>query len=74
MGICKATTEAERRELTRKLEEALANIKTLTGLIPICANWKQVRNDKGYWQSVERYISDHSDATFTHSICPAYAK
>lgn len=53
-----------------KLEEAMARIKTLQGLLPICAWCKKVRDDKNYWQRVETYISGHTDARFTHSICP----
>lgn len=53
-----------------KLEQALKEVKTLKGLLPICANCKKVRDDEGYWQSVEKYISVRSEAKFTHSICP----
>jgi len=57
-------------EEKKNLEHALGEIKTLTGLIPICANCKKVRNDEGYWQQVEVYVRDHSLADFSHSICP----
>ncbi len=53
-----------------KLRDALAHVKTLQGLLPICASCKKVRNDDGYWQQIELYVSDHSDATFSHGICP----
>ena len=53
-----------------RLEQALKQIKTLSGLIPICAHCKKVRNDQGYWQQVETYVKDHSSADFSHSICP----
>ena len=53
-----------------KLKEALANIKTLRGLLPICASCKKIRDDKGYWNRLETYIHDHSEADFTHGICP----
>lgn len=66
--------EQERESLIADLTEALANIKTLSGLIPICANCKKIRQDSGYWQQIEAYISDHSDAKFTHGICPECAK
>lgn len=59
---------------TAALEEALASVKTLTGLLPICASCKKIRDDNGYWNLVERYIIDHSDARFTHSICPECAQ
>lgn len=53
-----------------QLEEALAHVKLLQGILPICSYCKHVRDDQNYWQSVECYISDHSDAKFSHSICP----
>ena len=52
-----------------ELRTALTEVRTLTGLIPICASCKRVRDDQGYWQAVESYISSHSDATFSHAIC-----
>jgi len=55
---------------TGELEEALTKIKTLRGLIPICASCKKIRSDKGYWQQLEDYLTDHSEADFTHGICP----
>ena len=63
-------TEAEKEQLIQELKKALANIKTLTGLIPICAWCKKVRNDQGYWEKVESYISRYSQAEFTHAVCP----
>jgi len=53
-----------------KLREALANVKTLSGLIPICAGCKKIRDDKNYWRQVDSYIAEHTDATFTHGLCP----
>ncbi len=53
-----------------RLQEALANIKTLSGLLPICANCKKIRDDDGYWHTVETYIRVHSDAILSHGICP----
>ena len=53
-----------------ELEDALANVKLLSGLIPICANCKKIRDDKGYWNQLESYISKHSTARFSHGICP----
>ncbi len=67
-------TEAERDRLITDLQEALANVKSLSGLLPICAGCKKIRDDKGYWSQVESYISVHSDATFTHGLCPECAK
>ena len=62
--------EEERIKLIAKLQEALAHVKTLSGLLPICASCKKIRDDGGYWQQVELYIRQRSDAEFTHSICP----
>jgi hypothetical protein len=52
-----------------RLKEALQNVKTLTGFLPICANCKKIRDDEGYWQQIEEYIMSHSEVDFTHSIC-----
>ena len=62
--------EIEREKLISELQKTLEQVKTLKGLIPICASCKKIRNDRGYWEEVENYINAHSDATFTHSICP----
>ena len=56
------------------LEAALAKVKTLSGLLPICASCKKIRDDKGYWNQIESYIDAHSDATFSHGMCPSCAK
>lgn len=66
--------EKERENLIKELQTALAKIKTLKGLLPICASCKKIRDDDGYWQQVEAYISDHSEAKFTHGICPECQK
>jgi PAS domain S-box-containing protein len=66
--------EKEREKLIGELQEALAKIKTLKGLIPICAWCKKVRDDKGYWNEIESYVRKHSDADFTHGICPECLK
>lgn len=58
------------RGLRRSLEETLAQVKTLSGLLPICARCKKIRDDNGYWNQIEAFISAHSDADFTHGICP----
>jgi hypothetical protein len=62
--------EEEREKLIAELQESLTKVKTLRGLIPICASCKKVRNDKGYWDEVESYVSKYSDAVFSHGICP----
>jgi PleD family two-component response regulator len=62
--------QQELQKKNSQLEEALANVKTLKDLLPICANCKKVRDDEGYWQEVELYVRDHIDVRFSHSICP----
>ncbi len=62
--------EQEKEKLITKLQSALAEIKTLKGVVPICSNCKKIRDDAGYWNILELYIQKHSDASFTHSICP----
>jgi hypothetical protein len=66
--------EEERERLITQLQTALASIKTLKGLLPICFSCKQIRDDRGYWNQIDTYIQDHTDAEFTHGICPACAK
>ena len=61
--------EDQLRTEKEKLEKALSEVKTLSGLIPICSHCKKIRDDKGYWNQVEAYISQHSDAKFSHGIC-----
>jgi len=63
-----------REELIAELQEALDKVKTLSGLLPICSSCKKIRDDQGYWQQVEVYIQDHSDAEFSHGICPDCAR
>lgn len=62
--------EAEREKLIIKLQDALREIKELRGFLPICSNCKKIRDDEGYWQQMEKYIMDRTDAQFSHSICP----
>jgi hypothetical protein len=62
--------EAEREQLIGELQAVLAQVKQLSGLLPICSSCKKIRNDQGYWQQVEVYIRDHSDVEFSHGICP----
>jgi len=64
----------EREKLIADLHQAMDEIKILSGFIPICANCKRIRNDKGYWEQLEAYISAHSQAQFSHGICPECAK
>ncbi len=64
----------EKDELIAKLQDALDNIKKLSGLLPICSSCKKIRDDKGYWNQIERYIAEHSEAEFSHGICPECVK
>lgn len=66
--------ETVRERLIEELQEALARVKTLSGLLPICASCKKIRDDKGYWNQIETYIEAHSEADFSHSICPECAR
>ena len=62
------------RRTQKDLEEAIKEIKTLKGILPICSSCKNIRDDNGYWNQIESYIQQHSDADFSHSICPECAK
>jgi len=62
--------EARERELQRKVSEAVAKIRVLSGLLPICAICKKVRDDRGYWNQIETYLREHSDTEITHGLCP----
>jgi len=68
------TKERQQQELISHLEEALAEIKTLKGFIPICASCKKIRDDEGYWNQLEAYISKRTDAVFSHGLCPECAE
>lgn len=65
--------EVERRQRI-ELQASMAQIKQLSGLLPICARCKSVRDDQGYWSRLEQYLSDHADVAFTHGICPNCAR
>ena len=65
----KKKAEQEKEELINDLQYALSEIKTLKGLIPICMHCKAIRDDKGSWNQLEEYISEHSDAQFSHGLC-----
>ncbi len=70
MAIYKHHMEAEREQLIDDLKAALSQVKLLSGMLPICSNCKKIRDDKGYWNQIEQYIADHSEALFSHGICP----
>jgi sigma-B regulation protein RsbU (phosphoserine phosphatase) len=70
VGMRVVELQANLAERVLELEEALARVKQLQGLLPICSYCKKIRDDRNYWQQVESYISEHSDAVFSHGICP----
>ena len=63
--------QLELEEEHRRLQQALDEVRTLRGIVPICAYCKKIRDDAGYWSQVEKYVSDHTEAKFSHGICPA---
>jgi len=67
-------TEKEKENLINKLQETLSQVKQLSGFLPICASCKNIRDDKGYWNQIESYIKEHSEAEFSHGLCPDCAK
>jgi PAS domain S-box-containing protein len=64
------SAEAERERLIKELQEALGRVKTLSGLLPICASCRKIRDEQGLWHDLEAYIRKHTEADFTHGICP----
>ncbi len=66
--------EEKREQLIGELKEALSKVKILSGLLPICASCKKIRDDKGHWSQMESYIRERSEADFSHGICPECAK
>ena len=66
---CRKEREAELRRSNEELQRALREVKVLRGLIPICASCKKIRNDGGFWQQLEEYIGEHSEAEFSHGLC-----
>jgi DNA-binding NtrC family response regulator len=73
-AIERKRTLEEQIRLISQLQEALAKVKQLSGLLPMCASCKKIRDDNGYWNQLEAYISDHSEADFSHGICPECVK
>ncbi len=77
--ICRDITdrkmaEKEREQLIQELQKALSEVRVLSGMLPICASCKKIRDDKGYWNQLEEYITSHSDVVFSHGICPECRK
>lgn len=73
LSIVKADLD-ERKRLLEELRKALNEVKQLSGFLPICASCKRIRDDNGYWNQIELYISSHSEAQFSHGICPECVK
>jgi len=74
-GIAKDISERKKKEealkeLISSLQKAIEEIKTLKGIVPICCHCKKIRDDEGYWEQVEAYVSKHTEAQFSHGICP----
>ncbi len=74
VGVRVAQLQTSLAERVRELEAALAKVKTLSGMLPICASCKKIRDDQGYWTQIESYIRHHSEAEFSHGFCPECAK
>jgi len=74
LSIRRKRVEEERERLIIELRDALSQVKTLSGLLPICSSCKKIRNDKGDWEQMEVYVGDRSEVKFTHSYCPECAK
>lgn len=70
----KTKAEKEREQVIEELKAALTQVKKLSGLLPICSICKKIRDDKGYWNRIEKYLEEHSEAMLTHSLCPACIK
>ena len=66
--------DKDKSKLIIQLQASLSEIKMLSGLLPICSSCKKIRDDKGYWNQIESYIREHSEAEFTHRICPECSK
>jgi GAF domain-containing protein len=67
-------TELDFRRVSQQLAQAMTNLKTVSGLVPICSHCKAIRNDENYWQTLEMYMCSHTEAMFSHGICPSCAK
>ncbi len=74
LSISNVRNLEEKEQLILELQDALAKVKTLSGLLPICASCKKIRDDQGYWNRIESYIGKHADVEFSHGICPECAR
>jgi len=66
--------DKEKSKIIKELQTALERVKTFSGMLPICASCKKIRDDRGYWNKIEAYIEKHSEAEFSHGICPECAR
>jgi DNA-binding response OmpR family regulator len=71
VGVRVVSLQARLAEKVAELQSSLDSVRQLRGLLPICSYCKRIRDDRNYWQRVEVYVSEHTDATFTHGICPS---
>lgn len=74
LGLQRKALEAKREKALREREKALDEVRILRGFLPICASCKKIRDDQGYWTQIESYIKTHSEANFSHGVCPECAK
>jgi len=74
IALARHSDMMELHRLNSELKKALAEVKQLRGILPICSSCKKIRDDEGYWRRIETYIKEHTDAEFSHGICPACAK
>jgi hypothetical protein len=74
LGMQRKASEQSREKALREREKSLEDVRILRGLLPICASCKRIRDDQGYWTQIEGYIQAHSEADFSHGICPQCAK
>lgn len=74
MALYKHELDMEKDRLTRELKDSMEKVKLLSGLLPICCSCKKIKDDKGYWEQVEVYVSEHSEAEFSHALCPECIK
>ena len=68
--LTKEGEQRKRNALIAQLQKTLQEVKTLRGFLPICAHCRKIRQDSGYWQQIEVYVQEHTDAKFTHGLCP----
>lgn len=74
MALYRHKADEERKKLIRELQEALSQIRVLRGCLPICASCRKIRDDRGYWMQIEKYLTEHADVDFTHAVCPDCSK